>query len=523
MKLTEIKLKNFRGYKEECRVDMNDFTAFIGKNDSGKSTILEALDIFFNNGNGVIKLDKDDINKECLNNGDDTIIISACFSEIPEKVILDSTSETTLKDEFLLNNNNQLEIIKKYANAGKEKVFIKALHPKNQKCSDILSLKDLELKKILKELGIKSSDDRKNSEKRKEIWNYYKDELDLGEVEIDVTKGDAKSIWENIQTYLPAYSLFQSDRENNDTDSEVQDPLKEAVKQILTDKTIQNDLREVANIVINKLQEVSSATLDKLREMNSKIADTLSPVIPSVESLKWADVFKSVSISSDNGIPINKRGSGVKRLVLLNFFRAQTEKKILAKDKSIIYAIEEPETSQHYEHQVLLINSLLDLSEKENTQVIITTHSSQIVKRIEKSNIRQIIDSEKGKNIIPISNGVLPYVSLNEINYITYNEISVEYHNELYGYIQYKASLIDSNNGKEKEFESWLHSLGINFTKQWVRVQNNIPKPPYPCTLCTYVRNCIHHPENKENLDYTNDELTNSINEMINLIRINSI
>ena len=47
MKLREIILKNFRGYYAETRITIDDLTALIGKNDVGKSTILEALDIFF--------------------------------------------------------------------------------------------------------------------------------------------------------------------------------------------------------------------------------------------------------------------------------------------------------------------------------------------------------------------------------------------------------------------------------------------------------------------------------------------
>ena len=48
VKLREIILKNFRGYYVETRITIDDLTALIGKNDVGKSTILEALDIFFN-------------------------------------------------------------------------------------------------------------------------------------------------------------------------------------------------------------------------------------------------------------------------------------------------------------------------------------------------------------------------------------------------------------------------------------------------------------------------------------------
>lgn len=49
MKLKQLKLKNFRVYKEENYVEFENLTAFVGKNDVGKSTILEALEIFFNN------------------------------------------------------------------------------------------------------------------------------------------------------------------------------------------------------------------------------------------------------------------------------------------------------------------------------------------------------------------------------------------------------------------------------------------------------------------------------------------
>ena len=86
-------------------------------------------------------------------------------------------------------------------------------------------------------------------------------------------------------------------------------------------------LDSVATTVEGKLREVSTRTLEKLQEMSPDIASTLNPVIPTASSLKWADVFKSVSITSDENIPINKRGSGSKRLILLNFFRAEVERR----------------------------------------------------------------------------------------------------------------------------------------------------------------------------------------------------
>ncbi|MEM5639843.1 AAA family ATPase [Bacillus toyonensis] len=40
---------------------------------------------------------------------------------------------------------------------------------------------------------------------------------------------------------------------------------------------------------------------------------------------EWHKIF-NFTLDGDNEIPINKRGSGVRRLVLLNFFRAQAER-----------------------------------------------------------------------------------------------------------------------------------------------------------------------------------------------------
>lgn len=41
MKIDSIKIKNFRGYKDETKIELNDLIVFVGKNDIGKSTILD--------------------------------------------------------------------------------------------------------------------------------------------------------------------------------------------------------------------------------------------------------------------------------------------------------------------------------------------------------------------------------------------------------------------------------------------------------------------------------------------------
>ncbi|MBS3964266.1 MAG: ATP-binding protein [Methylomonas sp.] len=272
MQLDQVIIENFRSYKNRITVDINDLTVFVGKNDIGKSTILEALDIFFNEGKGSIKIDKDDVNKQAILEGNTDIIIGAVFSNLPASLTIDTTNSTTLTDEYLLNKEDKLEIIKKFPNAGKEKVFVKANHPMNPNCSDLLLKKISELKKLLTD-EILCEDKTRSAIIRKAIWDHYSDNLDLQEIEIELGKLDEKNIWDQLKTYLPLYALFQSDRKNSDGDNEIQDPMKLAVQEILKDQSLTDSLNQVAQKVEEKLQEVAGNTLEKLKEMNPEVAD----------------------------------------------------------------------------------------------------------------------------------------------------------------------------------------------------------------------------------------------------------
>jgi hypothetical protein len=255
--------------------------------------------------------------------------------------------------------------------------------------------------------------------------------------------------------------------------------------------------------------------------MAPEVSNSLHPNIPSVESLKWADVFKGLSISGDQDISINKRGSGIKRLVLLNFFRAEAERrKAESHNPSIIYAIEEPETSQHKNYQIMLVNALKQLANEPKTQVIITTHSSDIVKNLNFTNLKMVCrNANDDLEIKSFAANCLPYPSLNEANYNAFGDASEEFHNELYGYLQAKATDENAANGREGPFDGWLESKGCLKNKSWIRIRDGVAQPAYMITLQTYVRNCIHHPENTINPKYTKAELEESIVKMVEVVK----
>ncbi len=144
MQLKAIILEGFRSYQLRTRIDLEALTAFIGKNDAGKSSVLEALEIFFNSEQ--IKFDRGDL---CVHSKAATARIGCVFSEFPEELIIDARAKTTLKEEFLLNSDGDLEIHKIFDCSGKtnkEAMVAIAHHPTGKEVGDLLLKKNEELK-----------------------------------------------------------------------------------------------------------------------------------------------------------------------------------------------------------------------------------------------------------------------------------------------------------------------------------------------------------------------------------------
>lgn len=394
MKIVSLTIENFRSYRNPVTIPFNDLTVLIGKNDIGKSSILEALDIFFENR----KLDSDDVNIGAKADGE-TVKLSVVFSNLPIEIDLDAGAKTNLKDEFLLNENSLLEIKKDFSSLTKPKTFICCSHPLIENANDLHSLKIKDLQKRVKDLNIEG--DFKASVKnelRKAIWNHFGAELTFQNTELEISQEGVKDVWDKILPLLPLFALFQSDRKNDEKDKEVQDPLKVAAEQALKKHLVA--LNEIKKQVEAEVAEIANLTIEKLKEMNKEVAQQLKPNFPA--ELKWSDLFKPTLTSDD--IPMNKRGSGVRRLLLINFFRAEAERKRQEKNiPNVIYAIEEPETSQHPDWQKKLMDALKELSENGTAQIITTTHSPSLASLVDVEDIR-FIYREGIENKIEIGN-----------------------------------------------------------------------------------------------------------------------
>ncbi len=421
MILKSLILKNFRAYKDiKVTFDAN-MNVIIGQNDIGKSTILEALDIFF--GQEIIKLDIADWNKD-KPQSNITIGVEFLIDENLE-IILDTENKTNLKNEYLLNENNLLEIHKVFDISNeklqKEKIYINANYF-DKSGTPIINQKITDLRKYIIELNLTDINQSKSAKLRQAIYSKY---LELGNTLkmqlIEIAKEDSKTIWEQLQKEIPLYFLFQSDRANKDSDGDIQNPLKSATKKIVAD--FEEDFKKIKDELESKLVQIGNETILKMKDMGLEVANNLIPKV----SNKSLDSLFSFSLESDDGIALNKRGSGFRRMVMLNYFRAEAERRIVEKNnKNVIYAIEEPETAQHPNHQKMLIEALIELSNKENHQIIITTHTPEIAKMVNENNLI-IIKKDDNNNPILIEDeedklkaivetlGILPSLNLEKI------------------------------------------------------------------------------------------------------------
>jgi putative ATP-dependent endonuclease of OLD family len=404
MNLKSLTINNFRAYQSETRIEFDQLTTIIGKNDIGKSTILEALEIFFNND--TVKIESSDANIHSTNK----IVEIACeFTEYPIEISIDSTSPTNLKDEYLLSKDQTL-VIKKKIDCSKKTpsidIYIVANHPTEKEVANLLELKEKELQGIIKSKSLDSKL-KGNPTMRKAIWGSISDlKLQTTELAVSKPKEDAKRIWEQIDAYLPMFALFQSDRSSSDSDNEVQNPMKAAIATAISE--VQKEINDIQQKVREKAEEIAANTHKALQEIDKSLASKLEPKFNPPTPAKWNGLF-SIQLDTDDGIPLNKRGSGVRRMILVSFFKAEAERRLKTSTKqNIIYAIEEPETAQHPNNQKVLIESFKSLANESDCQIILTTHSPGLASELPINSLRFVskdkddnLTIEFGENIFP--------------------------------------------------------------------------------------------------------------------------
>src|SRR5262245_44819869 len=193
MKLDALILENFRGFKGRHCIPFDSLTVLVGRNDVGKSTVLEALSIFFNEGQIEFELADKNVHT------DETKVRIGCeFSNLPSEIVLDASAKTSFRDELLLNGGGKLEVHKFFdcsKVSPKPLHVIVANHPTGLETLFQKTHDDLQTLAEKTGVDMERIDQRSNVELRRAIRDM-KQVKTRAVVDIPLEKNEAKSIWE---------------------------------------------------------------------------------------------------------------------------------------------------------------------------------------------------------------------------------------------------------------------------------------------------------------------------------------
>jgi predicted ATP-dependent endonuclease of OLD family len=481
VKIDKVYIKNFRSI-EETQISLKDISIFIGNNGTGKTSVLEAIHFALSPYylSGRIKY------TDFFNGINEPIFIEIEFADKFNILIPDGFAEQTVVCKKI-----HLDI-KKREKASPNKSFSDGFvisHwyvPVNPKTSDSGW-----------EQPRKSSGSKFQFTERSLALNYAKLDTEVRSFyfnknrTMQLKKGYNSSITSLFDDFN--WRFLNNIKKNEDDYFTNKENLENQIISKIDDRTIKKSL-----LALN--ERLNQFSLEKVG-------------ISFIESqAPFNNAFLSNAVGGLN-LNVDNLGSGIEMIISLLYLETMAS---LSKE-NILLIIDEPELHLHPSLQEKFIQYLKSISSEK--QIILSTHSPYFYKNCcSDSNIKLLITEtiDKKCNIkeSDIQLDVFPWSpSWGEINYFAYGMATIEFHNELYGYLQ-----TINHTSKITELESILNQKGITKNKIWIREKdNNITQ--MEVTLMTYIRNLIHHPENRHNAQYTNNELQESISTMLQLAK----
>lgn len=368
MKIVNISIVNYRGIKERQAIPLSNLSSIVGKNDSGKSIVLNAIASF---------LDPKEfpITESDFNDNAKPIEIACYFGADNLSEQLESKIKSKIKkndglDEFL--NDlifDDAIIFIKTVNAPKkgfdtEKILFKDYD--EAEFSMLYSKSDEELTEIVSknkiEIPVEGKGRNSKLEKIKHIKLFCKDKKVISRMIDDEYK--IASLFPEVELFKSDYGLEADTKFKTTSVSEIQNYFE---RETATDGTKLKQVEKEIEVEMQiEAQSIKTYMNDYVSSLNHvEIKPTIS----------WKDAIKSVDVSfqfdgDSKPIPMSHKGTGYRRLFMVARFRFLAEKN---KGKNITYLIEEPETFLHPSAQEDLLNAFRDLSS--DNQIIITTHS----------------------------------------------------------------------------------------------------------------------------------------------------
>lgn len=364
MYISKITLSNYRGVKQPRTINLSKFSSVVGKNDAGKTIILNAIATFLDIRNfSIFPTDFNDSSKTL---DFEFTFTSANIYELLSTKIKSKVKKTEgldeLIDDFIFNSS----IIYRKVNNGNNKSWLReeilindyideelrGLYFKsNEEISSIIE-------KYTIEIPVEGIGRNSKAEKIKHIKNHFNDKERANFWLTDDMK--ISLLFPDVEMFKADYGLEADTKFKTASVTEIEEYFtREHARLQVFQQEINKEMKREANILKSYMQEYASNLQD----------------IEITPNVAWKDAIKSVDVSfqfiGDVGfIPMTHKGTGYRRLFMVARFRYLAEKN---KGNNIIYLIEEPETFLHPTAQQDLLIALKTLSD--DNQVVTTTHS----------------------------------------------------------------------------------------------------------------------------------------------------
>lgn len=269
---------------------------------------------------------------------------------------------------------------------------------------------------------------------------------------------------------------------------------------------------------------VQNALADLESDLNELLSDQYAKDVrakfifdmPDASSfLKSGRVVMSNGDNGDDETSLENKGTGLQRafmIALLQVYAKKTAGDINKYSKNI-FGLDEPETWLHPRAQIKLIKAVREISKSQ--QVILVTHSPYMLQDFTPDNSNVIVfgespNGDRAYGYAELNKCKLPYISWNAINYYVFGVPSVEFMDELYGEFQKRST--GKEFAREAEICEKLKQSGAPLVLTWKDNRNGSKARSIPVSV--YVRNSVHHPENDKNPKYTSEQLLHAIQEL---------
>lgn len=336
-------------------LEVGMFNTFVGKNDSGKSIIIRALDVFFNEKKFDIKY----MYKGCGTTDKTTVQISfQCPSELDvDDLALDELGYLTIGKTWWLDNGKV-----------KTEDYYISYDFDDEKYQDVWNKKEQELNALINDIGVepeKSGRGKKNIVRIKQI----KENVTSARSDKQHLLGELLNNLKNVyEIKLPKYSCFDADQSIDIGAT----PFQSQFKPLISDYFDEQDT--VTGTLQTGLEIRLANEFEQIRQYMSKNIPNIKKLNPTTQ-YDWKKAVTSFDLNLELEselfeVPIAYRGTGFRRLLMVAYFEYLANKELV---ENRIFSIEEPETYLHPSAQQDLLSSILNLSE--DSQFFITTHS----------------------------------------------------------------------------------------------------------------------------------------------------